>query len=87
MVPPPHLALRASGIDTHRFHRGQVDHETVVAQRAAGVVVAATTDRHLETLLSSEVQGDSDVIAAGTTRNDGWASGDRCVPDVDGIGG
>ena len=82
---PSALGAARVGIDTHHFHRSQVDHQPIVAERAAGIVVAAPANRHHEVLLPSEVQGGSDVSAARTAGDDSRPSRAGRVPDVDGF--
>ena len=52
-LAPEHAALgphgRLLGVDLDALHLGEVDHHAAVRDRAAGDVVAAAADRHLET--------------------------------------
>ena len=73
------------GVDGHRLHGGEVDHETVVAQCEAGVVVSAAADGNLEAFPLPEDQRRGDVVATGATGDDGRAARDGVVPDVDRI--
>ncbi len=71
------------GVDAHRLHRRQVDHQTVFAQGEAGVVVTAAAHRHLEPLLSGEGQGGGNVGAGGAAGHHRRPATDGGVPDVD----
>jgi hypothetical protein len=65
------LGPRGTGvrIDVNAFHRRQVDHQPAVDGRTPRHIVAAATDRHLETQLSREVDGVDDVGDATASSN------------------
>ena len=68
MAPPPTRARRASGIDGHARHRGQVDHERPVADRQPGDVVAAAADRDRQALRRGRVASAATTSSSDSTR-------------------
>jgi hypothetical protein len=80
-LPPGHPALRPrgprGGVDVHRLHRRQVDHQSVVAYGTAGYLVAPAADAHHRPVLAGHPHRLHHIGGAG-------AAGDHCrIPVVD----
>ena len=70
------------GIDVNPLHRGQVHHQPVVADRAAGDVVAAAADRDRQSLPAREVDRRDHVGHAGAPGDQRRPPVDHPVPDL-----
>ncbi len=63
-------------IDAHRFHRRQVDHQSVIADGAARDVVSTAAHREQQVVVAREGHRAADV-------GDSRAANDRCRATVD----
>src|SRR5678816_4494232 len=69
-------------IDTDALHRGEIYHETSIADRVAREAVAAPAHGHLQPMVPSEGYGADDVGRSGTAGNQGWPSVKHPVPQL-----
>ena len=80
VAPPCTCTVRRRGVEAHRAHRRQVDHEAVVDDGGAGDVVAAAADGERQRVLGGEADGRGDVAGVGAARDQGGALVDHAVP-------
>ena len=71
----------ALGIYPNAFHRGQVDHKTVVAQSETRPAVASTEDRDGKAILASRIDSLYHVGSIDAARNRAGPPVDHCVVD------
>ena len=71
----------ARGIDAHRFHRRQVQHQAAVAHRAARDVVTTPADGEQQTLRPRQTHAEEHIGGAGTAKDQTGAPVDHRIPD------
>src|SRR6266404_7220877 len=63
-------------------HSGQVDHQTVVAERTAANIVAAATNSRRQIIRASEIDRGNHVSNSGATSDHPRTFADACIPDL-----
>src|SRR6266478_7720228 len=66
-------------------HSGQVDYQTVVAERTAAYVVPAATNSRRQIVRASEIDGGNHVSNAGAATDHPRMFADACIPDLTGL--
>src|ERR1022692_3570124 len=66
-------------------HSGQVDHQTVVAERTTAYVVPATTNSRRQIVRASEIDRGNHVSKAGASSDHPRMFADACIPDLTGL--
>ena len=83
VLRPRNAALRPRGardrIDVNTFHWRQVDHQPAVDRRAAGDVVAAAADGHLQAVFARQVHGVHYIRRVPAARDQGGPFVDQTV--------
>ena len=80
-----HAGGSGGGVDVDGPHRGEVDDQAVVADGAAGHLVAATADGRDGAMVPCDSYGLDDVGHVGAARDDGGVAVDQPVPDPTGL--
>ncbi len=83
--PAPDSGGPRVGIDLHRFHRRQVDHEPALADGIARDVVAAAAHGQEQIVVPRKAHRQRDVGRAGTAGDQRRAAIDHGVPDGAGL--
>ena len=78
------LSQRGAGgrVDGDAAHRGQVEHQPAVAQRAPGPVVPAAAHRQRQAVRAGGADGRGDVLGVFAAGDQRGAVIDRAVPDL-----
>ena len=70
----------ALGVDRHRAHRAEVDHEAFIARALAGDAVATAAHRHHEIVIASKGERRDHVIVRQAAHNAGRPPVEHAVP-------
>jgi hypothetical protein len=77
-----HAGRARGGVYGDALHRGQVDHETAVADRRAGRVVIAAAHGHEQPVRSREIHGSAHVGRVDAPGDEARPAVDHAVPDA-----